>query len=101
MLNSFKMLLTHGQLRRTVIFTATLIAIIAIWFGPSVAQAADASPNPPTDIVAALSAGNDSTCEVKSNGTASCWGNNDDGQSIAPVGTFTQVSTGEFHTCAI
>ncbi|MCX6043691.1 MAG: Ig-like domain-containing protein [Chloroflexi bacterium] len=101
MLNSFKMLLAHRQLRRTVIFTAALIAIIAIWFGPSVARAADPSPNRPTDIIAALSAGNDSTCEVKSSGTASCWGNNDDGQSTAPVGTFTQVSTGEFHTCAI
>ena len=35
------------------------------------------------------------------NGSVVCWGNNDYGQSVAPSGSFTQVSTGNRHSCGV
>ena len=38
---------------------------------------------------------------IKTSGTLACWGNNSEGQATAPAGTYTIVSAGDFHTCAI
>ncbi len=79
----------------------TIVASTVIWFGPFVTQAADISPNLTGNIVTMLSAGANYNCEIRSDSTVGCWGNNDDAQSTAPAGTFTQVSAGDVHTCAI
>jgi len=46
-------------------------------------------------------AGAHHTCGLKSNGSATCWGFNNHGQSTAPSGTFTQLSAGSHHTCGL
>ncbi|MEN6300767.1 MAG: RCC1 domain-containing protein, partial [Anaerolineaceae bacterium] len=46
-----------------------------------------------------LSLGEAHTCAIKSDGTLACWGENANGQSTPPIGTFTQVSAGGSHTC--
>ena len=39
--------------------------------------------------------------QVTIDGTARCWGNDDDGQSDPPSGSFRAVSAGKAHTCGI
>ncbi len=38
---------------------------------------------------------------MKSDGTLACWGDNSAGQAAPPAGTFTQVSTGNGHSCGV
>ena len=59
----------------------------------------------PTDLgaVMAVSAGDDHTCAVRSDGQLVCFGSNADGQSEVPtdLGAVVGVSAGYRHTCAI
>ena len=48
-----------------------------------------------------IDAGGNHTCAVRENGTLICWGNNGDGQSDYPAGSFPSVSAGSNHTCAV
>ena len=48
-----------------------------------------------------VSAGDEHTCAVKTDGTVACWGDDFYGQATPPAGTFSQVSSGEFHTCGV
>src|SRR5438094_598397 len=52
---------------------------------------------------AVVSAGLYHTCAIKSNGTATCWGLNTDGQAspTATLGTLIALSSGGSHSCAI
>jgi hypothetical protein len=38
---------------------------------------------------------------VETDGTIACWGDNTYGQATPPVGSFSQVSAGESHTCGV
>ncbi len=38
---------------------------------------------------------------IRTTGNVGCMGRNDDGQARPPGGTFTQVSAGLAHTCAL
>ena len=49
----------------------------------------------------AVSAGHSHSCGVRSDGTITCWGNNDYGQADPPTGTFTAVSAGETNSCGL
>ncbi|KFN43213.1 beta-propeller fold lactonase family protein [Arenimonas oryziterrae] len=49
----------------------------------------------------ALVSGNYHTCRLRTNGTAACWGRNDDGQTNAPAGVFKQLVAGNNHTCGL
>ena len=51
--------------------------------------------------IRSLDAGAHYTCAVTGAGDVQCWGQNDDGQTNAPQGLFTQVSAGTSHVCAI
>ena len=51
--------------------------------------------------IPSVSAGSGHTCGVKTDWSVACWGNNGDGQSTAPTGTFAQVSAGGYHTCGV
>ena len=71
--------------------------------------------DPPPGSYTAVSAESDHTCAIRESGAINCWGLNgyadiDDagelqiyetGQSDAPDGSYTAVSTGGYHTCAI
>ena len=48
-----------------------------------------------------VSAGLYHACEVRDDGTLTCWGHNASGQATPPdvVGPYTQVSAGGYHTC--
>jgi alpha-tubulin suppressor-like RCC1 family protein len=48
-----------------------------------------------------LAAGNAHACQVKPDGAIACWGDNTDGQTTAPVGTFASVVAGDRHSCAL
>lgn len=49
--------------------------------------------SPPEGTFTTLSASEVHTCGVRTDGTLACWGDNEDGQSDAPTGTFKAVST--------
>ncbi len=38
---------------------------------------------------------------MKNDASLACWGSNTNGQSSPPVGTYTQVESGGYHTCAL
>jgi hypothetical protein len=69
-------------------------------FGAGARMLAAATDDMPV-VWSTISAGNQYTCGVQTDGTLACWGLNDDGQTTAPVGTFTQVSAGGDHTCGV
>ena len=48
-----------------------------------------------------IAAGNAHACQVRRDGKLACWGWNDEGQTTAPAGNFTQVVAGDSHSCAI
>jgi len=48
-----------------------------------------------------IAAGESHACGLRSDGTIVCWGFSQFGDAIAPSGTFTAVSTGLYHSCAI
>jgi hypothetical protein len=51
-----------------------------------------------------ISAGGSHTCGLKTDGSVTCWGQNDYGQSTPPAhaaGDFAQVSAGYWHTCGL
>ena len=62
---------------------------------------------PPEGAFASVSAGDEYTCGVRTNGLIECWGSNKDivsqyvGQATPPGGSFTSVSAGWFHACGL
>ena len=76
-----------------VLAAAALSAVIA----PRLAQAQ-------TGIVPGfvqIDSGTYLTCGLHASGAVECWGYNGDGQTDAPGGSFSAVSTGESHTCGL
>ncbi|HEY0737468.1 MAG TPA: S8 family serine peptidase [Herpetosiphonaceae bacterium] len=55
----------------------------------------------PALIAPTVSAGGYHNCAIRTDQSIACWGENYDGQIIAPTGTFTEVSAGTAHNCAI
>ncbi len=56
---------------------------------------------PETETGTTISAGDDHSCGITEQGTATCWGHNNEGQSAAPQSVLTAISTGGFHSCGI
>ena len=56
---------------------------------------------PPGATFTQLSTGFAHVCGLRPDGTATCWGRSSEGQTLVPPGTYTQVSAGTFHTCAV
>ncbi|MDE0268033.1 MAG: RCC1 domain-containing protein, partial [Acidimicrobiaceae bacterium] len=48
-----------------------------------------------------VSAGDQHSCALGTNDTITCWGNNDNGQTDTPTGTYKNISAGSNHTCAL
>ncbi len=48
-----------------------------------------------------IGAGGSHTCAIRSDDMIVCWGDNHDGQSTPPPGTFEAISAGYLHSCAI
>ena len=63
----------------------------------------DAEPDPtPQGAFTAITAGDEHSCGIRTDGTAQCWGpNNYDGQADAPQGVFTAITTGGSHSCGL
>src|SRR5688500_20069671 len=51
--------------------------------------------------VGVLATGIDHTCALRQDGTASCWGNDYNGKTTPPAGTFIELSAGFEHTCGL
>lgn len=50
---------------------------------------------------ASVSSGLQHSCRVKGDLTVVCWGDNDYGQAMPPLGAFTLVSAGQSHSCGV
>ena len=63
----------------------------------------DAEPDPtPQGAFTAITADNGHSCGLRTDGTAQCWGpNNDYGQTDAPSGAFTAITAGGEHSCGL
>ena len=48
-----------------------------------------------------MSAGAAHSCAIALDGTITCWGNNTNGQTYAPAGTFKALALGDEHSCAV
>jgi len=72
---------------------------------PEPTPAPRATPTPATGVetgsFVSISAGEEHTCGVKTDGSVACWGNNDDGQATPPSGSFASVGSGDDHTCGV
>jgi hypothetical protein len=77
--------------RKTSKFKATLGV-------PSLKTARDA---PMGVMRGTLAAGGRHTCGLKKDGSVSCWGENDDGQSTPKPGAYVQLAAGGAHTCGL
>jgi alpha-tubulin suppressor-like RCC1 family protein len=51
--------------------------------------------------VSAIGAGGDFSCAIGPDGRLSCWGDNQYGQAAPPSGTYSVLSVGNAHACAI
>lgn len=55
-----------------------------------------------TSPVMPIGAGGSNSCRLEPDGTASCWGNNDEGQSSPPEDdSFTTLAVGDSHSCGL
>ena len=55
-----------------------------------------------TSPVMPIGAGGSNSCRLEPDGTASCWGNDDQGQSSPPEDdTFTTLAVGDSHSCGL
>ena len=54
-----------------------------------------------SSALTSVSAGEQHTCGVKTNGSVVCWGDDEYGQSTPPSGKFASVSAGDRHTCGV
>jgi len=81
---------------------AVLFSAVLIVLGSAPVDSADYSC---TNCFDHVSAGGDHSCAVREDGSATCWGDDYDGESTPPsLGDnwdFVQVSSGGFHTCAV
>ena len=81
---------------------------------PAITVSATTTTPPPTPTTAAptttvsthgqfstITAGWDHTCGLRTDGTITCWGNNNYGQADAPGGQFNTVTAGGYHSCGI
>ena len=55
----------------------------------------------PTGALAAVSAGGEHTCGVRTDGTIACWGSSYWRQAETPGGRFSAIAAGGWHTCAL
>ena len=60
-------------------------------------------PTPPAGAatISAVSAGSGHSCGLRSDGTITCWGVNNEGQAEAPGGVYSAVSAGWEHSCGL
>ena len=49
----------------------------------------------------AVSSGGSHSCGIQDSGVLECWGDDDDGQSTPPTGTFASVNAGGSYTCGV
>ena len=55
----------------------------------------------PTGQYSAVTAGSNHSCGLRTNGTITCWGRNDDGQLNAPDGQYSAVAAGTDYACGV
>ena len=71
---------------------------------PQLQFASVVAPTTGTDdstTLSAVSVDGFHSCGVKTDATITCWGQNRDGQTDAPSGTYDDVTTGLFHSCGL
>ena len=89
---------------RFALIAIFLLSAIAPTASPALAANASAGVNSrpkQAGSMLAVSAGDYNTCVIQSDSTLTCWGWNDDGQSVPPGGAFTQVSAGGHLSCGL
>ena len=48
-----------------------------------------------------MTAGNNHSCGLRTNGVIECWGDNNVGQTIVSRGKYVAVSAGTWHSCGL
>ena len=82
----------------------TALAVVSALLAPASAaqaQGSDQTVAAFTTTYKDVSAGGKHSCGLSTDGTITCWGNDDDGQANAPSGSFKAVSVGEEHSCGL
>ncbi len=67
----------------------------------STALTLQSTPTRPSTSFTSVAVKYEHACGIHSDGTAECWGNNDNGQGNAPEGQFTAITVGTRHSCGI
>lgn len=71
---------------------------------PGLARSEDGLPATPTSRpvpFVTVAAGQGHTCGLRASGTIDYWGRNDEGQAMAPSGTFKAVAAGVYYSCGL
>jgi alpha-tubulin suppressor-like RCC1 family protein len=92
---------------RFVIIFCALLLLASLPFGTALAAPTTEGMLPPLPeqsaavIAETISAARNTTCAIKTDGTLTCWGDNEFGQALPTTNVVSQVTMGYYHGCGL
>ena len=108
--NGLPVMNSRGRLYGLLAIAAAALMLFALIAGANNASARTSAPEwsdalhtaTTTSPVMPIGAGGSNSCRLEPDGTATCWGQDDQGQSSPPEDdTFTTLAVGESHSCGL